>query len=112
MCTVLNLPCQPALRGNHKSVIVERLFRFLNKAVSIAIAQRSGDAKISVEAVHCAIYAWNASTIDGTDIIRSVPAIGRPFRFPLDCNLSAIPDIPPPDSNIRNLYEFLRLGQA
>eukprot|EP00977_Amphora_coffeiformis_P022075 scaffold10373_cov107-Amphora_coffeaeformis.AAC.1 len=79
MCTALNLPCQPALRGNHKSVIVKRLFRFLNKAVSIAIAQRSGDAKISVKAVHCAIYAWNASTIDGTNIIRSVPAIGRPF---------------------------------
>eukprot|EP00977_Amphora_coffeiformis_P029689 scaffold42356_cov603-Amphora_coffeaeformis.AAC.1 len=32
MCKALNLPCQPALQGNYKSVIVERLFRFLNKA--------------------------------------------------------------------------------
>jgi hypothetical protein len=111
MCEVLKISCQPALGGNHKSVHVERLFRFFNKAVAIAVDQRGGDARISSEVVHLANYAWNASPIDGTDIIRSVPAIGRPFRFPLDCDLTAIPDIPPADIQVQNLYEFLRLGQ-
>jgi hypothetical protein len=111
MCSVLKLPCKPALRGNHKSVLVERLFRFFNKAVAIAVNQRNNDFKVSSEAIHCANYAWNASPIDGTDIIRSVPAIGRPFRFPLDCDLTATPEIPPDDVQVANLYEFLRLGQ-
>ena len=38
-------------------------------------------------------YAWNASPIDGTDIIRSVPAIGRELRYPIDVSLSPVPDI-------------------
>jgi len=28
-------------------------------------------------------YAWNISPIDGTNILRSIPAIGRELRFPL-----------------------------
>jgi hypothetical protein len=31
-----------------------------------------------------ALYAWNASPIDGTDISRSLVAIGREFPFPID----------------------------
>ena len=29
--------------------------------------------------------------IDGTNIIRSIPAIGRPFRFPMDVTIAELP---------------------
>jgi hypothetical protein len=34
--------------------------------------------------VYFAMYAWNASPIDGTDIVRSFAAKARTFNFPLD----------------------------
>ena len=112
MCKSLKLPCKPGLRHNHQSVSVERLFRFFNKAVTIAAAERLGDTKITVETIHVATYAWNASAIDGTDIVRSVPAVGRPFRFPIDCDLSTIPPFLSADTRVDNLFEFLRLGHT
>ena len=39
------------------------------------------------------VYVWNASPIDGTDIIRIVPAIGRELRSPLDVSLGPVLDI-------------------
>ena len=36
-------------------------------------------------------YAWNSAPIDGTDIFRIIPTIGRELHFPLDINLSALP---------------------
>ena len=38
-------------------------------------------------------YAWNSATIDGTNILRSIPAIGRELHFPIDINLSALPKL-------------------
>ena len=38
-------------------------------------------------------YAWNSAPIDSTDIIRSVAAVGREFRFPLDVELLDIPTL-------------------
>ena len=35
-------------------------------------------------------YAWNSAPIDGTDIFRIIPTIGRELHFPLDINLSAL----------------------
>ena len=35
----------------------------------------------------------NASNIDGIDMPCSVPAIGREFKFPLDIELSKIPEV-------------------
>ena len=39
------------------------------------------------------VYAWNAIPIDGTDTIRSVPAIGLELRYPLDISLGPTPDV-------------------
>ena len=126
MCTALQLPYSDAARGNHKAVSVERFFRYLNKAMTVAIQTR-GTNKVSVEAAHLAGYAWNASPIDGTDIIRSVAAVGRPFRFPVDNQLtipihepfpaslmSPGPSLPVHPSVDREsvLHEYLRLGQS
>ena len=33
-------------------------------------------------------YAWNSAPIDSTDIIRSMVAVGRAFRFSIDVSLS------------------------
>ena len=40
------------------------------------------------------IYAWNASPVDGTDVIRSYAAIGREFPFLVELNLEKTPAIP------------------
>ena len=36
-------------------------------------------------------YAWNSAPIDGTDNIRSIPAVGRELHFPIDTNLNTLP---------------------
>ena len=36
-------------------------------------------------------YAWNIAPIDGTDIICSTITIGREFSFPIEINLSVLP---------------------
>jgi hypothetical protein len=82
-CALLGIRLHPASRGNHKAVSVERFFRYLNKAVTIASSDR-GTHLVWVEASMIATYAWNCSPIDGTDVVRSVPAMGREFKFPFD----------------------------
>ena len=63
-----------------------------NKAENISTEDR-GTSEPFVEIGMATAYAWNASPIDGTDIIRSVPAIGRELRYPIDVSLSPVPDI-------------------
>lgn len=41
-----------------------------------------------VGTIYGTVYAWNASPLGMTNIMRSVPAIGRTLRFPLDINLT------------------------
>ena len=38
-------------------------------------------------------YAWNSVPIDDTDIPRCLAAVGRHFKFPMDIDLSAAPNI-------------------
>ena len=85
MCSILGIRYHQAARGNHKAVSVERFFRYLNKAVTIATNDRN--LRATMPSVSIAIYAWNACPIDGTEIVRSVPAIGREFKFPIDYQL-------------------------
>jgi hypothetical protein len=118
MCSIIDILFHAAARGNHKSVSVERFFRTLNKCMSIACEAR-GTNKVSVECAHLTGYAWNASTIDGTNIVRSVPALGRPFRFPFDRDIAGESDMflqqvqsNNPDQRVFALHEFLRLGHS
>jgi len=87
MCTSLGIHLAPAAKGNHKSVSVERFFRYLNKAVTIATSDRANLTKVWLPSAMLAAYAWNSSPIDGTDIVRSIPAVGREFRLPFDITL-------------------------
>ena len=36
------------------------------------------------------VYVWNASPIDGTDIIRSFPAIDRELKYPIGMQITKI----------------------
>jgi hypothetical protein len=90
MCDVLSIRFHAAVKRNHKAVSVECYFRFLNKAVAIAVNDRD-DPTVWVPACMTADYAWNSGPIDDTDILRSVAAVGRPFLFPNDISLSSLP---------------------
>ena len=90
MCQALNLNYDVFAKRNHKGLSVENFHRFLNKSITIAAEER-GTNDIFVPASIAAAYAWNSAPINGTDIIRSVPAIGRALYFPLDINLNAAP---------------------
>ena len=107
VCAILNITLHVAARGNHKAVAIEHFHRFLNKAVAIASNDR-GTIDVFVEAAHTAAYAWNSSPIDRTDIIRSVAAVGRPFRFPFDLSLSKTPS--PTSNQAAGCHAFLRLA--
>ena len=109
MCSILGIKFHAAARGNHKAVSVERFFRFLNKLLTIHANDRATN-QVFIETSECAAYAWNSSAIDGTDIIRSVAALGREFKFPLDINLGSTPL--PVDSDVFAVHSFLRLAQT
>ena len=81
MCQSLNLNYEILAKRNHKGLSVEHFHRFLNKSVTIAAEDR-GTIDIFVPVGIAAEYAWNSAPIDGTDILRSIPAIGRELHFP------------------------------
>ena len=51
-------------------------------------------------------YAWDSVPIDNTDIPRSVTAIGRHFKLPMDIKLSNDPLLNDDDNIV--LYSYLR----
>ena len=53
-------------------------------------AEERGTTNIFVPAGIAVGCTWNSVPIDGTDILRSIPAIGRELKFPLDINLNAM----------------------
>ena len=90
ICKALRINYEILAKRNHKGLLVEKFHRFLNKVITIAAEDR-GTNDIFVAAGVVAGYAWNSSPIDRTDILRSVPAIGRKLRFTLDVDVSALP---------------------
>ena len=80
------------VRGNHMAIKNERFHRYMNKAFKIPIA----DLRLVMawrKTVFFAIYVWNTSPINGTDIIRSSAAIGKKIPFPIDIEMGPIPRI-------------------
>ena len=105
-CDALKLLFECAAKRNHKSLLVENVHRFLNKVVTIA-ASDMNSLDCFVEAGVSAGYARNRNPIDGTDIIRSIPAIGRELRFHLDISLTSLPKLTENQAN--SVDEYLRL---
>ena len=104
MCEALELRFLPLAKGNHQGMRVERFNRYLNKVCTIAANDR-GHMPSAHQAVDVAAYAWNSAPIEGTDVIRSLPAFGRIFRFPFDVNLASLPH--PTDDCAAATIEFL-----
>jgi hypothetical protein len=107
ICDILSIDVHVAACGIHKTVGVKRFHQFLNKAAAIVSNDR-GTNTIFVEAAHTAACAWHSSPIDGTDMIRSVPAIGWPFCFMFD--LSFAPTPTPASNQASNAHAFLWLA--
>jgi hypothetical protein len=105
MCSILKITCWPLARGNHKGLGVEKYHRFLNKTQAIAGNDR-GTHETFVQNAKTSQYAWNSAPIDDTDVTRSMVAVGRDFRFPIDVELSPTPTLN--DSRNSALFNYLR----
>jgi len=68
---------------NHNPMLVERINRYLNKGLRIMVNERDS-TRIALEAILLLLYAWNSCPVPGTDISRSLVAVGREFQFPID----------------------------
>ena len=109
MCQSLNLNYEILAKRNHKGLSVEHFHRFLNKSVTIAAEDR-GTIDIFVPTGIAAEYAWNSAPIDGTDILRIIPAIGRELHFPFDIYLNAAPKLI--QNNSQAVLDYLKLTDA
>jgi hypothetical protein len=84
MCKKIKLRFHVVAINNHQALCVERFHVFLNKTLRIATNDRDSIKGVYIPASALAAFAWNSAPIDGTDIVRSVPAVGREFKFPFD----------------------------
>jgi hypothetical protein len=83
MCEYLTIPYHAVSPENHKAIMCERFHRYLNKVQKIHRADCESPDQWTMGTLF-SLYAWNASPIDGTNIIRSYAARGREFPFPID----------------------------
>ena len=103
MCKVLKLNYDILAKRNHTGLSVEHFHRFLNKAATIAMADRQSN-NVFVPAEIITGYVWNNAPIDGTAILHSTVAIGREFRFPIDIDLSTLPQLT--QNNAQSAVDF------
>ena len=68
---------------DHDAILNEWFHRYLNKVEAIHAAEMTSFSQWELGALF-ASYAWNASPVDGTDVICSIAAKFREFPFPLD----------------------------
>ena len=64
--------------------------------------QQSNDVFVPAEIITG--YVWNDAPIDGTAILHSTVAIGREFRFPIDIDLSTLPQLT--QNNAQSAVDF------
>ena len=86
---MLRIKYDTLAKRNHRRLLVEKFHRFLKKETTIATEDRGTNYGFVAAGV-TAGYNCNSLPIDGTDILRSVPTIGRKLRFPLDVDISAL----------------------
>ena len=105
MIELLKITLWTLSRGNHKGNSAERYHRFLNKTQAITGNDRGTHGNF-IQNAKTSQYAWNSAPIDGTDVPRSVAAIGRQFRFPLDTEFLQPPQLE--DGEQSRLHQYLR----
>jgi hypothetical protein len=80
---LLQINCHVLSGDNHNPMLVERLCRYFNKGLRIMTNKRD-TIWVALEALLLLLYAWNLCPVPGTDISRSLVAVGREFAFPID----------------------------
>ena len=48
------------------------------------MCNKRDSVRVALEAILLLLYAWNSCPVPGTDISRSLVAVGREFAFPID----------------------------
>jgi hypothetical protein len=86
MCEAIGLQYYVACPEAHNAILCERFHRYLNKVAKIGVIEHQTYEQWRMDSLF-ACYAWNASPIDGTDVIRSFAAKARTFKFPLDIQI-------------------------
>ena len=116
----LNINFDILATKNQKTLLVEIIYRSINKSITITTEDR-GTNDVFLSAGVRVEYALNRSPINGNDILRSVRIIGRELRFPLDIGLSSLPPLtyniaesvisylPLTDFNCFFISEFLKI---
>ena len=92
MCEALHSNYDIFAKLNHKSITAEHSQRILYKSVVI-VAKERGTNDSFVPADVPFGYAWNSAPIDGTNILRSIPAICRELQFLLHVSLNTFPKL-------------------
>eukprot|EP00956_Cyclotella_meneghiniana_P020963 scaffold37640_cov83-Cyclotella_meneghiniana.AAC.2 len=87
VCALLQFNTHTISGENHNPMLIERINRFLNKGLRVMTNERDS-VRVACEAILLLLYAWNAAPIPGTDLPRSLVAIGRVFSYPIDFSLS------------------------
>ncbi len=80
---LLKINCHILSSGNQDPMLVERINCYLNKGLKIMVNEQDSPC-IALEAILLLIYVWNSCPVPGTDISRSLVAVGREFQFPID----------------------------
>jgi hypothetical protein len=80
---LLEINCHVLLGNNHNPMLVERIFWFFNKGLTI-MCNECETVQVALESLLLLLYAWNSCPVPGTDISRSLVAVGRKFAFPID----------------------------
>jgi hypothetical protein len=80
---LLKINCHVLLGDNHNPMLVECLCRYFNKGLTIMCNKRD-TVCVALECLLLLLYTWNSCPILGTDISRSLIAVGCKFAFPID----------------------------
>jgi hypothetical protein len=80
---LLQINCNILSGNNHNPMMVKRVNRYLTKGLKI-MTNEHDSVWIALKAIFLLLYAWNSCPIPGTNIFRSLVAVGREFAFPID----------------------------
>jgi hypothetical protein len=80
---LLEINCHVLSGDNHNPMLVEHLCRYFSKGLCIMTNERN-IVRVALKALLLLLYAWNSCPVLGTDISRSLVAVGREFAFPID----------------------------
>ncbi len=84
---LLKINCYVLSGDNHNSMLVECLCQYFNKGLCIMTNKRN-TVRVALEALLLLLYAWNSCPVPGTDISRTLVAVGQEFAFPINYSCS------------------------